>query len=81
MSKAKFASLYRRLENLQGGVVANKIISLNKRQTFPIVFDEVYFLARKGQQSYSQTVWLQSVTVKGGHPFSFIVLTPRMLSF
>jgi len=33
-------------------VVANKILSLNKRQTFPIVF-EVYFVAIKGQQSYS----------------------------
>ena len=44
--------------------MAYKILSLNKRQTFPIVFDEVYFLARKGQQSYSHTEWLQSVTVK-----------------
>jgi len=46
-------------------VVANKIISLDKRQRFPIVF-EVYFLARKGHQSYSHIECLQSVTVKEG---------------
>jgi len=60
---------------------ANKIIALNKLQAFPIVFDEVYFLARIGQQSNSHTKWQQSVTVKGGHPSSFIVFTPIMGSF
>jgi len=43
--------------NASQKVVANQIVSLNKRHTFQIVF-EVYFLARKVQQSNSHTEWL-----------------------
>jgi len=35
-------------------------ISLNQRQTFPVVFDEVYFLARKCQQPRTASFLLYS---------------------
>jgi len=33
----------------------------------------IYSLTRKGQESYSNAEWLQSVKKKGGLPSSFIV--------